>query len=579
MSEQPMLTTRSARATWALAAAGLAWTAVVDFPAYRITGAIAARRRPDNRTGHVLMLVGWLLPFGRLVNYGGALPWTLAVALQWAWVVPLIYLVLTFPDARLTRRTDRVLVGLGAFDALVVQVAWMSVIDTSGCATCGKNLLFIHDAPALAARLDLASIRLGIALLVVVAARVLQRWARATVPGRRVLAPVITTGGPFVAAQTVQLVALLVAPDAASLRHALFHVTWLAAATVPLGFLVGLLRARARRARVGELLVELGELPPPDRFQDALRKALGDPSLVAGLWSPDLHGYVGTDGRPVRLPADDAGDVATFLDRGGEPLAVIVHDRALLDDPGLLAATTAAARLAIENEHLQREVLFQLAEVHASRARIVAAGDEARRRIERDLHDGAQQRLVALRFQLQMLESAVASSNGSDAQTAVRVASAELAAALADLRTLASGIHPMILSQDGLGAALESLAERSPVPVELAGLPSGRLPEPVEIAAYYVVSEALTNAAKHAHATRVQVCATHDGQRLGVTVADDGIGGADVSRGTGLRGIADRVAALDGSFVLTSSPGQGTIVRVELPCASPVVERVATLTR
>ena len=585
----------------AASTAALAWAVAIELPALRrdgwqavpgalpgftfaVAGGIAWRRRPDHRLGRVLVLVGVTWSLGHIGNYSGPLPFTIALATMWAWAIPLVHLVLTFPGHRLNSGLDRALVGVAALDALLVQIAWMVFLgDTPTCPCAELNLLWVADNRTALQVVDKTSIVIGLAVLLAVALRVGHRWWAASVPGRRVLTPILAAGGATVIGLLVVVLSLLLRPGDVALHRRAFQVCALAAATVPCGFLVGLLRARARRARVGELLVELGELPPLDSFEAALRKALGDPLLVAAVWNVDRQAYVTADGHPLERPGDDVASVATYLDRGAEPLAVIVHDRALLDDPGLLAATTAAARLAIENDRLQRRVLGQLAEVRASRTRIVRAGDDARRRIERDLHDGAQQRLVSLQFRLQLLSAHVPTDPFDPARAALDAALAELAGAMSDLRTLASGIHPMLLSQDGLGAALESVALRSPVPAQLScDLPAERLPELVEVAAYYVVSECVTNAAKHAQGSEVHISAALAGDVLRITVSDDGCGGAQVGRGSGLRGLADRVQALDGTFSVTSLPGTGTTVTVTLPCRattpSPTSEEVTSST-
>jgi signal transduction histidine kinase len=242
------------------------------------------------------------------------------------------------------------------------------------------------------------------------------------------------------------------------------------------------------------------------------------------------------------------------------------HDPALDEDPELVAGVGAAAALALANERLQAELRAKVEELRASRARIVQAGDEERRRIERNLHDGAQQRLLALSFSLGLAESDVPEEL-EKVRGLVGGAKEELGRALDELRELAHGIHPQILSERGLAAALETLAARSPIPVKVSA-PEQRLPEPVEAAAYYVVSEALANATKHAQAQRLDVRVDRQNGTLAIEVADDGVGGASTSAGSGLRGLLDRVEALDGRLYVTSPAGGGTTIRAEIPCAS-----------
>jgi signal transduction histidine kinase len=255
----------------------------------------------------------------------------------------------------------------------------------------------------------------------------------------------------------------------------------------------------------------------------------------------------------------------TSLERDGEPLAAILHDPALSEDPGLVPAVAAAVRLAVDNERLTAEVRSQLDEVRASRSRIVEASDAERRRVERNLHDGAQQRLVALSFALRRAHTQLPADAGPELTSTLEAATEQLKAALAELRELARGIHPAILTEAGLGPALRSLAKESPVPVTVRlDLPDD-LPPPVAAAAYFVAAEALANVAKYADASTVGLVAETDDDRLRVEIADDGRGGADPAAGSGLRGLADRAAALGGRLDVRSPVGGGTVIVARLP--------------
>ena len=254
----------------------------------------------------------------------------------------------------------------------------------------------------------------------------------------------------------------------------------------------------------------------------------------------------------------------TVLEHEGNRLAALVHDPALLDDPELVKAVGAAATLALENSRLQAELRAQLAEVRASRARIVEAGDKERRRLERDLHDGAQQHLLGIRLALQLARGQLA-DGGAALDELLAEADTEAVDALAELRALARGIHPAILTEEGLPAALAALTRRTPVPVELT-VDTDRLPAPVEATAYFVTAEALANIAKHAHATQATVDIARANGRLTVEIADDGVGGADTDA-PGLRGLRDRVEALDGHLRIDSPPGHGTHLTATIPCA------------
>ena len=254
-----------------------------------------------------------------------------------------------------------------------------------------------------------------------------------------------------------------------------------------------------------------------------------------------------------------------MLERNGVREAAIIHDAILLEEPGLIASVASAMRLAVENDRLTAAVEAQLAEVRASRARIVAAGDAERQRVERDLHDGAQQRLVALTLALRLARTRL----GDDADPSVKLsldqASDEAKAALAELRELARGIHPQILTEAGLHAAVESLAARSPVAVSVDIDPDARFAPAVEAIAYFVVSESLANIAKHAEAGAVAVRAGWQDGVLAVEVADDGRGGADPRTGSGLRGLLDRVSAVDGTLEVVSPHGGGTRIVARIP--------------
>jgi signal transduction histidine kinase len=282
-------------------------------------------------------------------------------------------------------------------------------------------------------------------------------------------------------------------------------------------------------------------------------------------WLPASEAWAPLDGRPVDFAARAAGHGTTQIDRDGRHVAALLHDPELEQEPELLDGVAAAAGIALENARLHADLRARLDELQGSRARIVAAGDSERRRLERNLHDGAQQRLVALSLGLRLVATQLAP--GSEAEQLLAGARAELAASMQELRELAQGIHPAVLTDHGLAVALDSLAARAPVPVTLHVELAERVPAPVEVAAYYLVSEGLTNVGKYAEASQVSVdVLRHDGC-LVVQVADDGIGGADPAAGSGLRGLSDRVAALGGHVQVSSPPAEGTRLRAEIPCA------------
>ena len=295
----------------------------------------------------------------------------------------------------------------------------------------------------------------------------------------------------------------------------------------------------------------------PEDVGAVLRLALADPgaTLVFGL--PETAAYADRHGHPVELP-DDGRERSTI----GRDLGVLVHAPVA---PDLLRGVLAAAAVPVELARLRVELRLQLAEVESSRARIAQAGYEERRRLERDLHDGAQQRLVTLGIVLRRLQRSLP----REAQVLVPAFDAavdEVAGTIADLRTIAAGVRPPRLDE-GLAAALADLARGAAIPVEVAATPD-RAPPEVEAAAYFVACEALTNAVKHAAPSRVIVQAAREADVLRLTIADDGVGGAVPSDGSGLPGMRDRVAAHGGTLAIDSPPGAGTRIAVELPCAS-----------
>jgi signal transduction histidine kinase len=326
--------------------------------------------------------------------------------------------------------------------------------------------------------------------------------------------------------------------------------------------------SRARyegRRRVEGFLVDLrAGLAAPEEIEGVLARALDDAWLELRFWLPENDVYVDARGRVVIDSADDAR-ARTPVTRGGVPLAVVLHDAALEERPDLLQSVVEAAGFAIEIARLHVELRRRLDEVEASRARIVAAGYEERRRIERDLHDGAQQRLVSVGLTLRHAQHELgARSNGIGGMLDGAVA--ELAEAIGELRELARGVRPSQLDH-GLAPALRELAGRASLPISVDAT-AERFPDALEAAAYFVASEGLTNAVKHAHASRVAVRAASEGGGLVISITDDGVGGAAPTDGSGLAGLADRVQAQGGTLRLESAPGAGTRLTAELPCAS-----------
>jgi len=548
----------SHRGTWAAFAAALGGSFVG-------TGLYAWWRRPHNRSGALMTWVGFLwflaaLPFSDVPAIFIAGQFTAALP-----IAGLAHLALAVPSGRLASRYQRRLIASGYLTATLIQVPGILFLDTrrdSICDGCPGNPILLQAnagiADAGAAIVNVCAV----AVLALVTYELVRGVRRARGAEREVYAPVAYAGAATLSAFAFLFGSALIGGPGASVLRILAFATFL---TVPYAFLAGVLRGRLSRATaVAELVESLGQADGARAsLRDSIAAALADSSLMLAYWVSEAGAYVDADGRPVTLPQDGDDRAATAIERGGEPLAVVIHDAALADERDLVRAVGGAAALTLENERLSAELRARINELRASRARLVQAGDDARRRLERDLHDGAQQRLVALALNLQLARS---SSDLETARGRIEEASDELNAATAELRELARGIHPAVLTDRGLGVAVDALAGRAQVPVTVSGTDLERLSPPVEATAYFVVAEALTNVARYARASRAEVALERLDGSLAVEVRDDGIGGADPARGSGLRGLADRVAALDGRLTVTSEHGAGTIVRVELPC-------------
>jgi signal transduction histidine kinase len=515
------------------------------------TGLYAWWRRPENRTGLLMAAVGFAWFATSLSASDDDLVFTIGIALDGLYGALLGHLLIAFPTGRLATRAERLLVTGIYLTVTVLQLPALLFEDTDE----PRNLLMVESNQDLSDLLD--ALQFAVAFVLIVATFVIVARRRAQVPPaqRPVLAPVLWTGGATLAALTLALTFDAVG----SPKEGLERLSLALFATVPFGFLVGGLRTRlAHGAAVSKLIARLGQVPGEHALRAALAEALGDPSLRLAYWLPDSERFVDAAGRPFQMP--ERGWTAVELH--GRRVAAIVHDPALDEEPQLVRTAGAAAALALENQRLSAELRARIEDLRASRTRIVEAGDAERRRLERDLHDGAQSRLVALAMKLRMARRRA--EGRPDVTAILDESSAELQASLDELRELARGIHPAVLTDRGLGPALEMLASRAPVPVDVAG-DVDDLPPAVATAVYFVASEGLTNVAKYARARHATVTVSRDDNRVVAEVADDGVGGADLARGTGLRGLVDRVAALDGRLELHSPPGSGTRLRAEFP--------------
>ena len=534
---------------------------------YVAAGVVAWRRRPSNRMGALMVAGGfaWLaVGFASSVT----VPALVATGLVFA-TVPLavvVHLLHGFPSGRLRGRASVVTVLAAYFTSVVLQAPqYLFGMGPESPWT----VLQIADRPELAEAGLWAQRAVGLCVMVVTAVILDRRRRMVPAPRRRLLAPLFLYG----------ICAVLFVPISGALAPVLLTGgEWttdlevaqiIVIAGVPVAFAAAILRGGfARMTEIEELGVWLGVEPARrPELDKALAHALGDPSLELAFWLPEANAYVDRGGRPATLPAAGSQRAAVEVDLGDRRVGAIVYDATLIADPGLVRAAGRVMRLALDNERLAAELRASRERVRASRARIVEAGDNERRRIARDLHDGLQARLVLLALR--------AYSIGADTTASPSVHSeatelnAELQAAITELRELVQGVMPAALTERGLYAAARELVNRAPIPIELSVEPDGApLPAPVESTGYFVLSEAIANALKHSRARELVLCLAHGAGALRIEVRDDGVGGASMLGGSGMRGMADRVEALGGRLVVDSPVGRGTSVVAEVPCAS-----------
>ena len=630
-------------------------------------------RRPKNRTGILMVAVGFGVFVSSLGEANYSVPYTLGALFGSLFIAVFLHLLLAYPSGELISRRARALVIAGYVTAFVAPLLDSMFPERRTCKphACPDNLVLVsHNHTAHSVQTALWTTA-SVILFVAVFALLVGRWRRATPALRRILRSVYLAGGLSV----VLLAIGFVVTPFSGYGNTVVSVALIATFTaVPFLFLAGLLgTTMARGAGLGTIFSSVPERASPGEVQEGLRQALRDETAQVAYWYEEGGHYVDVDGQHFELPADTRRRVVTRLDYADDPVAAIVHDAALLEEPELLEGIANAARTALERDKLLVEVraraqryfallqampdlMFRIShdgtylaynapnprdllahevvgktlwdrlphdladrvlaagraalagtpsvieyaldfeggpryyegrfapsgdeeflmivreiterkqqqqELEASRQRIVAAGDNARRKLERNLHDGAQQRLVSISLSLRLAQGQL-EKDPAAAREVLEASREELARALEELRELARGIHPAVLTDRGLEAALESLAARTPLPVEIEAA-HATLPAAVEAAAYYVVSEALANVTKYAQATLVKVTVEQVNGCAHVEVSDDGIGGADPGRGSGLRGLADRVASLNGKLAVDSAPGAGTRVRAEIP--------------
>ena len=518
-------------------------------------------RREGNRLGPLVVAAGlaWFLPEWSNPGVGVSAAFTVGLVGFVACVPVVAHAALTHPRGRLRSRAEAgVVIAAYAGAVLLLGLLPATVFDAraTGCFDCPRNLALIHGDAYLFEEFNRWGLRLGLLWLGALGVVLVGRFASS----RRAAAAAVWAA--YVAAAVY--LALIAWDFQHSLRRgflstdsferALRH--YQAAALVAFALVVGweLLRERQARAAVARLVIELGGQPEPGTVRDALAHALGDPDLELAYRRGADDAFMDSSGRSVVVDPDPSREITPIV-HGQTPVAVLVHDPAVRERPGLLEDVLAAARIAIENERLQAEVRAQLEELRVSRARIVETGDAERRRLERDLHDGAQQRVLALSYDLRLAQATAKADGDADVTTVLAAAGDEAQAALGELRHLAHGIYPAILAEAGLAPALGTLADEAQLPVELGTVTPERVGPPVEMAAYRAITEGIVDAAGRG-ATFVSVDAKREGGRFIVTVVDDGS-----SRSSPLVRVGDRVGALGGSLEV----GPRTL-RAVIPC-------------
>jgi signal transduction histidine kinase len=537
---------------------------VVGFTVVAVSFAVW-ESHPGNRIGPLLFLnSAWFLISP--VRYIASPFWiSLAWVAQLASSAVFAHMVLAYPSGRLKGRLDASFVVVVYIFGIAYPAAELTVAPAEqlfgGCLTgpCPPMPPFIADAPAAFARMQLLASVIDMVLAAGFLVLVARRLVRSSPPRRRRFLPIAALALVATADFVVETFAPADTGNAWSAATVFDHGVKLAIAFT---FFASLYSSRMSRSHLADLLARLAGAES-GTVQALLSGLLHDPQLRLGLWDRDRGAYLDTAGGVLDVAPGSPRRVATRVSGSDGPLGVLVHDQALLDDSQLMSAVLAGTRLALENEQLQTRLRARLAEVQASSARLVRAGDEARRQLERDLHDGAQQRLMSIGLALQLARKELPDS--STAAELIDESEGELQAAIDELRNLAHGIHPAVLTEHGLQTAVTALARRLAIPVELS-VTGGRMPASAETTAYFLICEALQNTVKHARASRATVAVAQQNGRVLVEVTDDGVGGADPASGSGLRGLADRVEAVGGRLSIESPASQGTTVRAELPC-------------
>jgi signal transduction histidine kinase len=543
-------------------------------------GLFAWSRPASSRFGRNLTLIGFGWFVASLSTSSDPAVYSVGRIAGWMVEAAIIYLVLSFPSGRLAGSTDRALVAAALAVACVLYLPTALVVTEypvpsqwASCSdSCPGNAFQLTASEPAFVEAWLRPLRevLTILLATAVAVRLAGRVTRASALMRRTLAPVLIVA----CARLGIFVTALVAREVDVASRLVVVAGWLVVLALPvlaLAFLAGLLRWRLFvGSALGRLAGRVVADSSPGELRRELADAFEDPAIQILYWMPGGH-WVDGEGKSVHAPTPGSEQMLTEIRNDGERVAALVHDKALAEEHAFLEAGAAYALATLENQRLAARTAALLREVDESRARIAATADAERRRIERDLHDGAQQRLVALRMRLQLASELVA-DGGPGAAEMVRDLGAEAEAALEETRTLARGVYPAPLVDFGLVHALQSAVRHAALPIAVVSAETRRYPPPIEATAYFCCLEAIQNAGKHADgASRVKVTVAEKAGELWLEVSDDGRGfdARAAPPGAGLLNMRDRARAAGGELTIQSAPGEGTQVMVTIPL--PVV--------
>ncbi|MGZ4217679.1 MAG: sensor histidine kinase [Solirubrobacteraceae bacterium] len=543
----------------------------------------AWRHRAQARFGTLLLGFNGVWCVSLLASSSSALVYSVGRVFGWIAVLLLACVMLAYPSGRLTTRLDRSLALAAAAIVAILYLPTALLVDRyptpspfASCDLhCPRNAFMVirHEPAWIGGVLSPVRDVLVVGILIVVAARLGQKIRGANSLVRRTLAPLLAAAVGWLALMASTMIVRRIDPHSTT-THAL---AWLLAIAVPgvaVAFVIGIARwqvfvnAAAHRASA-----MLRRLPRPPDVQNALAEAFEDPGVKLGHWAHESRAWVATDGRLLEVPREGSGRWLTEVRDGDRRVAAIEHDAVLRDEPAFIDTAVSLARIAIEGERLTARSTEMLRELRASRARLLAAADSERRRIAQDLHDGAQQRLVALRIELEVAAAKAELDNAAEAAT-LREFGTEIEEALEDFRSMTRGIYPSVLSDRGLADALRSAALRSPIPTTIAVGELAEYPPEIATAVYFCCAEALQNVAKHAHgATRARITLGERNSTLRFSISDDGPGfnADEVRLGAGMINMRDRLSVVVGELTIRSSPGGGTRIsgRIPLTAAMP----------